>query len=328
MVDNRERVERLRASQRTDVSMGERVKRFTEALQKRICRALEDFEDEKTFSSDDWEREGGGGGLARILEGDVFEKAGVNTSTVHGELPARMARALEVEQAPFFATGLSLVIHPRSPHVPSVHANFRYFALGDDLTRPDDQWFGGGADLTPYYPHLEDVQHFHRTWKEVCDEHRGVADYDDFKRQCDEYFYLPHRQEARGVGGIFYDYLRDDPEGTFFFSRGAGRAFLRSYLPIVKRRLDQPYTERERRFQEIRRGRYVEFNLVYDRGTKFGLETEGRTESILMSLPPVVQWHYDWTPEPGSPEARATWFFEPRDWLQLSEEDFPDAPTP
>jgi coproporphyrinogen III oxidase len=243
---------------------------------------------------------------------------------VHGPLPERMAREFEVEEAPFYATGLSLVLHPRSPHVPTVHANFRYFALGEDLMNPVDQWFGGGADLTPYYPRLDDTQHFHRVWKDVCDRH-DVADYAAFKRDCDEYFYLHHRNEARGVGGIFYDYLREDPEGLFFFTREAGRAFLKSYLPIVERRRDEAYGQREKAFQRIRRGRYVEFNLVYDRGTKFGLESDGRTESILMSMPPQVQWQYDYSPEPGTPEADAEWYFAARDWLNLTDEDVPES---
>lgn len=324
MADDHARVEHLRQNPRTDIPMGHRMKRFVEALQMRITQALEDLEPEATFRIDPWNREEGGGGLTAIIEGGaVFEKGGVNTSAVHGELPARMAKVLEVEQQPFFATGLSLVIHPRSPHVPTVHANFRYFALGDDRMAPTDQWFGGGADLTPYYPRLEDVQHFHHVWKEVCDEHEAVADYAAFKTACDEYFYLPHREEARGVGGLFYDYLRDDPEGTFFFTRAAGRAFLRSYVPIVKRRLDDDYGDPERRFQAVRRGRYVEFNLLYDRGTKFGIETRGRTESILMSLPPQVQWRYDYTTEPGTAEAKARWYFTPRDWLALDAADVP-----
>jgi len=323
MLDNEERVARLREEPRTDISMGHRMQRFVEALQHSICAALEDFEEDVRFRTDAWERREGGGGLSRVLEGgQVFEKAGVNTSAVHGVLPERTAAMLNVQPVPFFATGLSLVIHPRSPYVPAVHANFRYFALGEDLFRPVDQWFGGGADLTPCYPFLEDARHFHRVWKEVCDRH-PVADYEVFKQRCDEYFYLPHRGETRGVSGIFYDYLRDDPEGTFLFSRDAGRAFLRSYLPIVERRKDIPYGERERTFQEIRRGRYVEFNLLFDRGTRFGIETEGRTESILMSLPPHVQWHYDWHPAPGSQEADALWFFQPRDWLTLKPADVP-----
>jgi coproporphyrinogen III oxidase len=326
MADDQARAERLSENPRTDIPMAHRMQRFVEALQIRIIKKLESIDSGMSFTVDDWERDGGGGGITSVIEGgEVFEKGGVNTSAVHGELPARMAKVLEVDQKPFFATGLSLVIHPRNPHVPTVHANFRYFALGDDLMEPDDQWFGGGADLTPYYPRLEDAQHFHRVWKEVCDEHDRVADYEAFKQECDDYFYLPHREEARGVGGIFYDYLRDDPEHTFLFSRDAGRAFLRSYLPIVERRVEADYGEHEREYQAVRRGRYVEFNLLYDRGTKFGIETRGRTESILMSLPPKVEWHYDFSPEPGSPEAQAQWFFTPRNWLDLSAADVPEA---
>ncbi|WP_022836640.1 oxygen-dependent coproporphyrinogen oxidase [Salisaeta longa] len=324
MTDSFDRVDDLREEPRTDISMGHRMQRFVEALQLRITRRLEGLDPDGAFNVERWSHREGGGGITAVIEdGAVFEKGGVNTSAVRGELPARMAQAFEVEQQPFFATGLSLVIHPRSPHVPTVHANFRYFALGDDLMDPVDQWFGGGADLTPYYPHLEDAQHFHRVWKEVCDTHDDVADYDAFKTACDDYFYLQHRDEARGVGGIFYDYLRDDPEGTFFFSRAAGRRFLESYVPIVERRKDTPVTEAQRAYQEIRRGRYVEFNLVYDRGTKFGLETGGRTESILMSLPAHVQWRYDWAPAPDSPEAHAQWYFAARDWLQLTPDDVP-----
>lgn len=323
MADSHERVDRLREALRTDIPMAHRMQRFVEALQLRIVKKCEALDGSTSFRLDEWTREEGGGGLTAVIEGgELFEKGGVNTSAVHGTLPPRMAEVLGVATKPFFATGLSLVIHPRSPYVPTVHANFRYFALGDDLMYPDDQWFGGGADLTPYYPRFDDAQHFHRVWKAVCDAH-DVADYVAFKQECDDYFYLPHRNEARGVGGIFYDYLREDPEGCFFFSREAGRAFLRSYVPIVERRRDVPYGERERRYQAIRRGRYVEFNLLYDRGTKFGIETRGRTESILMSLPPQVQWRYNDTPEPDSTEARAQWFFQPRDWLNLSEDEVP-----
>ncbi len=323
MPDDQRRVDRLRAESRTDRPMGERMQRFVEALQIRICRALERYEPVARFRSDPWERDGGGGGLTRVLEGgEVFEKAGVNTSAVFGTLPEAGAAALGASGERFFATGLSLVIHPRSPHVPTVHANFRYFALGGDTLHPSDAWFGGGADLTPYYPHLNDAQLFHSVWKEVCDSH-PAADYGRFKRQCDEYFYLPFREETRGVGGIFYDHLRDDPEGSFFFTREAGRAFLRAYLPIVDRRKDQSWTDEERHFQELRRGRYAEFNLLRDRGTRFGMETGGRTESILMSLPPRVRWEYDWHPEPGSAEEKAAWFFRPHDWLSLSPGDEP-----
>lgn len=324
MADDHARTQRLRDEPRTDIPMAHRMQRFVEALQLRITKRLEAMDGGAAFKVDEWTREEGGGGLSAVIEGgSVFEKGGVNTSAVHGTLPARMAKVLGVEAKPFFATGLSLVIHPRSPYVPTVHANFRYFALGDDLMQPDDQWFGGGADLTPYYPRLDDAQHFHRVWHDVCARHEDVADYAAFKEACDDYFYLPHRQEARGVGGIFYDYLRDDPEGTFFFTRDAGRHFLDAYIPIVERRKDEPYGEREREYQTVRRGRYVEFNLLFDRGTKFGIETRGRTESILMSLPPEVRWQYDWHPEPGTAEARAQWFFTARDWLDLSEQDMP-----
>ena len=300
--------------------MADRMQQLVERVQAEICDGLEALDGEATFRSDRWTREGGGGGLSRVLEGgDVFEKAGVNTSAVHGRLPERMAAVLGVEAAPFFATGVSLVVHPRSPYVPTVHANFRYFALGEDLRRPSDEWFGGGADLTPYYPEMADVRHFHQTWKDVCGRHADVADYATFKRQCDDYFYLPHRKEARGVGGIFYDYLRDNPEALYRFSHDAGHAFLDAYLPIARRQKDRPYGERERAYQAIRRGRYAEFNLLFDRGTKFGIETDGRTESILMSLPPHVQWRYDWRPEPGTPEAEAQGFFRARDWLGVTE---------
>ena len=298
---------------------------YVEGLQDDICEALEDYESTSTFHEDPWEHQEGGGGRTRVLEsGEVFEKAGVNTSAVRGHMPERMARVLEVSPAPFFATGLSLVIHPRSPYVPSVHANFRYLALGDDFDTPDDQWFGGGADMTPYYPTLEDARHFHRTWQQVCSRHPHVADYEAFKKRCDEYFYLPHREEARGIGGIFYDYLRDQPEDVFAFTKDAGRSFMDAYAPIVERHLAASYGERERAYQQRRRGRYVEFNLLYDRGTKFGLETRGRIDSIFMSLPPTVRWPYsenakDGTADEGEAEKEAQWFFQPRDWLALGD---------
>ncbi len=304
-------------------NLAHRMAAYVRELQRPICTALEDLDGGGRFRIDPWDRPGGGGGITSILEeGAVFEKAGVNTSAVFGTLPERMTTVLGVERKPFFAAGISLVVHPVNPYVPTVHANFRYFALGEDLDRPDDQWFGGGADLTPVYPFLEDAQHFHRVWRAVCDRH-ATAEYGAFKETCDRYFYLPHRGEGRGVGGIFFDYLRDDPEATFDFVRDAGDAFSDAYLPIVARRMKTPYGEKERAFQEFRRGRYVEFNLLFDRGTKFGIETEGRTESILISLPPRVRWVYDRTPEPGSKEARAAWFFVPRDWLRLSHSDVP-----
>ena len=304
-------------------SLAHRMESYVRNLQHRIRAALEDLDGGGRFRIDPWERPGGGGGITAVLEdGRVFEKAGVNTSVVYGTLPERMTSVLGVEKKPFFATGISLVIHPRNPFVPTVHANFRFFALGQDLSEPDDQWFGGGADLTPTYPFLEDAQHFHHTWKEMCDRH-PTADYSEFKKACDRYFYLPHRGEGRGVGGIFFDYLRDDPEATFRFVRDAGDAFLDAYLPIVARRFETPYGEDERAYLELRRGRYVEFNLLFDRGTKFGIETEGRTESILMSLPPRVRWAYDRVPAPGSREEQAAWFFKPQDWLQLTASDPP-----
>lgn len=305
-----------------EAPMAHRMQQFVEALQATICEVLERLDGAAEFRRDAWAHHTGGGGLTRVMEGGaVFEKGGVNTAAVHGLLPERMARAFEVETQPYFATGLSLVLHPRSPFIPTVHANFRYFALGDDLHAPVDAWFGGGADLTPYYPYLADAQHFHGVWRAVCDRHSTVADYARFKQQCDDYFYLPHRDEARGVGGIFYDYLRGDPGRVFAFSSDAGASFLDAYLPIVELRRNQSFGAPERAYQAIRRGRYAEFNLAYDRGTRFGLETQGRTESILMSLPPSVTWHYDWRPEPGSLEARAAWFFQPREWLHLTDQD-------
>ena len=303
-------------------TVGGRMQAFVQELQRTIRSAIEEMDGQAVFQEDAWVRSGGGGGLSAVLaEGAVFEKAGVNTSVVYGELPEQVLADLlgnvsGADTRSFFATGISLVFHPRNPHVPSVHANFRYFALGDDLAHPVNQWFGGGADLTPYYPVLKDIQHFHRTWKDVCDAH-DAADYEAFKKRCDTYFYLPHRGEARGVGGIFFDGLREAPEGTFAFVQEAGKAFLHAYAPIVARRRHEPYGEREQAFQALRRARYVEFNLLYDRGTKFGIDTGGRTESILMSLPPVARWEYDWTPDPGTPEARLQWFLQPRDWLSL-----------
>lgn len=296
-------------------SMAARMKTYVEELQQTIIDALERLDGAASFRMDRWSREEGGGGLTGVIEdGAVFEKGGVNTSAVHGLLPERMAHVLKVPATQFFATGISLVIHPHSPYVPSVHANFRYFALGEDLEAPVDQWFGGGADLTPYYPYLEDARHFHAVWKRVCDRHAG-ASYAEYKKHCDDYFYLPHRNETRGVGGIFFDYLRQAPQKTYLFVKEAGDHFLDAYLPIAERRMNHPYGDRELEYQEIRRGRYAEFNLLFDRGTRFGIETNGRTESILMSLPPRVRWHYDWAPQPGSDEEEALSFFQPRDWF-------------
>jgi coproporphyrinogen III oxidase len=300
---------------------------FFAALQDEICRALEHLDGRGRFREDLWTRDQGGGGRTRVLEaGEVFEKAGVNFSEVFGNFDEAFAQRLPLgDGTQFFATGISLVLHPVNPFVPTVHANFRY------LERGGGSWFGGGTDLTPYYPFLEDVIHFHRTLKVACDEF-GPDLYPRFKKWCDEYFFLKHREETRGVGGIFFDYLsgesaadlfqeqpekeRQGIESVFAFVQRMGRSFLPAYLPIADKRKGQTYTDREREFQLIRRGRYVEFNLVYDRGTHFGLQTGGRTESILMSLPPFVRWVYDYKPEPGTREAEAWEFFHPRDWLK------------
>ncbi len=254
---------------------------YFRTLQDRIVAALKQLDGRARFREDAWQREGGGGGRSRILaEGAVFEKAGVNFSDVQGEMSEEFARQVPGEGRDFTACGISLVLHPRSPMVPTVHANFRF------LTKGERRWFGGGADLTPYYPHREDVLHFHKVWQSVCARHAPLVEYAHLKKWCDDYFFLPHRGEARGVGGIFFDYLDSDVEALFAFVRDCGDSFLEAYLPIARRRRAEPYTEQQRAFQEYRRGRYVEFNLLYDRGTLFGLKTGGRTESILMSLPP------------------------------------------
>jgi coproporphyrinogen III oxidase len=297
-----------------DTTMRSQAQEFFSHLQDKICLALEEADGRARFREDLWQREGGGGGRTRVMEeGAFFERAGVNFSAVEGLLPEALAAKLGEEIAnaegrEFFATGVSLVLHPRNPYAPTVHANFRYLEKGDA------NWFGGGADLTPYYAFREDAEHFHRTLKAACDKH-DPGYYPRFKKWCDEYFFIKHRDETRGVGGIFFDYLTGDTEKLFAFVKDAGEAFLPAYLPIIERRRDHDYGEREREFQLLRRGRYVEFNLVYDRGTIFGLETRGRTESILMSLPPLARWAYDYTPEPNTPEAEAWTFFKPQDWL-------------
>jgi coproporphyrinogen III oxidase len=290
--------------------MRSQTQEFFLYLQDKICGAVEEADGGARFHEDKWSREGGGGGRTRVMEeGAVFEKAGVNFSAVEGLMSEEFAKRIELgEGREFFATGVSLVLHPRNPYVPTVHANFRYLEKGDA------RWFGGGADMTPYYPFREDARHFHLAFKEACDKH-DPGYYPHFKKWCDEYFFLKHRNETRGVGGIFFDYLQGDMESLFAFVKDAGEAFLPAYLPIVERRRDHDYGEREREFQLIRRGRYVEFNLVYDRGTIFGLETRGRTESILMSLPPLARWVYDYKPEPNSPEAEAWTYFKPQNWL-------------
>jgi coproporphyrinogen III oxidase len=291
------------------MSWREKTESYFKELQDRIVEAVEGLDGQR-FREDNWSREGGGGGRTRVLEGgNVFEKAGVNFSSVHGNLPEQFAAKIPLGSGTsFFATGISLVLHPRSPMVPAVHANFRYLEKGDA------EWFGGGTDLTPCYPYEEDAVHFHRTLKDTCD--RSDRDfYPRFKKWCNEYFTLKHRGEMRGVGGIFFDYLQGDRESNFAFVQNAGNCFLNAYLPIVKRRMNEPYGDRERQYQLYRRGRYVEFNLLYDRGTIFGLETRGRVESILMSLPPLVRWVYDFKAEPGSREEQALQFYQPKDWV-------------
>jgi coproporphyrinogen III oxidase len=294
-------------------SLRTRAQEFFRRLQTEITNAIEilDGSGEKFFQ-ESWERPGGGGGRTRILaEGDVFEKAGVNFSAVHGEAPDSMKP--DAKPLHFFATGISLVLHPRSPKIPTVHANFRYFEQSNG-----DSWFGGGTDLTPYYLDEEDARYFHQTLKTPCDKHDATY-YGRFKKWCDEYFYIKHRNESRGIGGIFFDRLTGgterERENIFAFVEDAGRAFLPAYIPIVEKHKDESYTEEERRWQLLRRGRYVEFNLVYDRGTRFGLETQGRIESILMSLPTLARWEYNVHPAPGSPEAVLEEVLKhPRDW--------------
>jgi coproporphyrinogen III oxidase len=291
-------------------SLHYRATDYFRELQDRICAGLEQLDGGTRFREDAWARAGGGGGRTRVLaEGAVLEKAGVNFSDVWGEFSEEFAGQIPGEGRSFTATGISLVLHPRSPMVPTVHANWRF------LTKGDKQWFGGGADLTPYYAWREDVIHFHRVWREVCTRHAPLVDYARLKKWCDDYFFLHHRGEPRGVGGFFFDYLEGDLEQLFAFVRDGGDHFLEAYLPIAHRRKEEPYTDDQRLFQEFRRGRYVEFNLLYDRGTLFGLKTGGRTESILMSLPPRVRWLYDYRPAPGSREAELyEVYLKPRDW--------------
>jgi coproporphyrinogen III oxidase len=292
--------------------MHSRAVAFFQGLQDRICAGLEKADGGAGFREDTWQRPGGGGGRTRVIaDGAVFEKGGVNFSEVFGEFSPEFAKQIPGDGVTFSAAGVSLVLHPRSPFVPTVHANFRY------LTHGSKSWFGGGADLTPYYPFQEDVVHFHKTWKHICTQHAAVADYARMKQDCDEYFFLKHRNEPRGVGGIFFDYS-DATEAMFDFVRAAADQFLEAYLPIVERRKGLTYTPDQRFFQEVRRGRYVEFNLVYDRGTVFGLKTDGRTESILMSLPPVVRYLYDYKPAAGSREAELTeYWLKPKDWAGM-----------
>ncbi|MCL1095539.1 oxygen-dependent coproporphyrinogen oxidase [Shewanella kaireitica] len=296
------------------------VKAFLLDLQTRICNGLQALDGAAEFVEDSWKREEGGGGQSRVLtNGAVFEQAGVNFSHVTGaSMPASAtAHRPELAGRSFEAMGVSLVIHPKNPHIPTTHANVRFFIAQKEDADPV-WWFGGGFDLTPYYPYLEDVVSWHQSAKTLC-EPFGDEAYPKYKKWCDEYFWLPHRNETRGVGGLFFDDLNKQGfDKSFDFMQAVGNGFLTAYAPIVERRKDTEYGEHERQFQLYRRGRYVEFNLVYDRGTLFGLQTGGRTESILMSMPPLVRWEYAYTPETGSPEATLySDYLKPRDWLSL-----------
>ncbi|MBT8385587.1 MAG: oxygen-dependent coproporphyrinogen oxidase [Bacteroidia bacterium] len=300
--------------------MKDQFYQYIENLQNTICSKLEEIDGKAKFREDIWERPEGGGGRTRVIEdGLVFEKGGVNISAVHGALPKSMQAYFKVGEVDFFACGLSLVIHPKNPLVPTVHANWRYFEMYDKNGVIVDQWFGGGQDLTPYYLFEEDAKHFHQVCKNACDKHNPTF-YQDFKKKCDTYFWNAHRKEARGIGGLFFDYCKASEQMTmekwFNFVTEVGNSFLEAYIPIVERRKDIPYTSSHKNWQEIRRGRYVEFNLVHDKGTLFGLKTNGRIESILMSLPPKVQWVYDHHPEKGTEEGKLIEVLKnPKDWI-------------
>ena len=303
--------------------MIDQVKAYLLSLQQDICDQLEQVDGKAKFIKDNWEKEGGaGGGLTRVLtDGTVFEQAGVNFSIVHGDNMPASATALRPELAgrSFSALGVSLVIHPHNPYAPTSHANVRFF-IAEKAGEDPIWWFGGGFDLTPYYGFDEDAIFWHQTAKDACDPF-GEDVYPKYKKWCDEYFYMKHRDEQRGVGGLFFDDLNEGSfDECFAFMQSVGNSYIKAYRPIVEKRKDTKYGERERQFQLYRRGRYVEFNLVYDRGTLFGLQTGGRTESILMSLPPLVRWEYRYEPEPGSEEARLyERFIQPQDWLGIEQ---------
>ncbi|EKF9745126.1 oxygen-dependent coproporphyrinogen oxidase [Vibrio cholerae] len=296
------------------------VKHFLLQLQDKICQQLEAADDQAQFIEDAWQREPGeklgGGGRTRVMrEGAVFEQGGVNFSHVFGEQMPASATAHRPELAGrrFEAMGVSLVMHPKNPYVPTSHANVRFFIAEKEGEDPI-WWFGGGFDLTPFYPFVEDGQHWHQTAKQLCAPF-GAEIYNEHKAWCDRYFYLPHRNETRGIGGLFFDDLNEWPfEQCFAYMQAVGEGYTQAYVPIVEKRKNTPFTERERQFQLYRRGRYVEFNLVLDRGTLFGLQTGGRTESILMSMPPLARWEYAYQPQAGTPEAKLSEFLVPREW--------------
>jgi coproporphyrinogen III oxidase len=311
-------------SERQSLLFRERWIRYIHVLQDSICTALEQADGAARFVEDRWERpENGGGGKTRLItNGKLFEKGGINTSVVSGKVTDAMRTQLKIEGSSWFACGLSLVIHPLNPFVPTVHANWRYFELYNDHDEIIDRWFGGGTDLTPYYLFEDDARHFHQTLKKTLDPF-GAGLYQKYKSACDVYFSNHHRnEEMRGIGGIFYDYLRPagdaEAEQLFAFQEANGNVFLEAYLPITDKRRNLPYGEKEIQWQEIRRGRYVEFNLIHDRGTLFGLKTNGRTESILMSLPPRARWIYDYQPEPGSAEEELLQVcLHPKEWTEI-----------
>jgi coproporphyrinogen III oxidase len=293
-------------------------------IQNKICFEVEKADGKEKFFEDKWTRPEGGGGITRVIQnGAVFENGGVNTSEVSGKITPQIAEQLKVNGESFFACGISLVLHPFSPMVPTVHANFRYFEVYDKNGIVSDCWFGGGADLTPYYLFEEDAKHFHQAFKNSCDKF-GVDLYPKFKTQCDNYFVNHHRNgERRGIGGIFYDYIKPSEKFTaqklFEFAKSNGEAFIESYFPIVEKRKSLTFTEEQKRWQLIRRGRYVEFNLIHDRGTLFGLKSNGRTESILMSLPMNVRFEYNYHPEHHSEEAKLLEvLLKPREWVRVS----------
>ncbi len=301
------------------------VKQFLLDLQESICAGLAKADGKASFRTDSWDREEGGSGITRVIaDGAVFEKGGVNFSHVFGKAMPASATAARPELAgrAYQAMGVSLVIHPENPFVPTSHANFRMFVAEKEGEEPV-WWFGGGYDLTPYYGNEEDCVHWHQTAKAACDPF-GEKYYPLFKQQCDDYFYLKHRQETRGIGGLFFDDFNEPGfADCFSFVQAMANSYLAAYVPIVEKRKDSPYSEKQKEFQEYRRGRYAEFNLVFDRGTLFGLQSGvGRIESILMSLPPVVRWWYDWQPEPGSEESKLTdYFLKPQDWVSTSGAD-------
>ncbi|WP_435135427.1 oxygen-dependent coproporphyrinogen oxidase [Formosa sp. A9] len=300
--------------------MKDKFYNYIQELQDTITHALESLDGKAQFKQDIWERPEGGGGRTRVIEnGAVFEKGGVNISGVHGELPDSMQNYFGVKDANFFACGLSLVLHPKNPMVPTVHANWRYFEMYDKSGNIVDQWFGGGQDLTPYYLFEDDAVHFHTVCKAACDKH-NPSFHKTYKEKCDNYFWNAHRNEARGIGGLFFDYCKQTDDMTMLnwydFVTEVGNSFLESYVPIVEKRKNLDYTKAQRNWQEIRRGRYVEFNLVHDKGTLFGLKTNGRIESILMSLPPHVQWVYNYETEKNSPEEKLINILkQPKSWV-------------